>query len=285
MDNNIHRLVSKIGGLKGRVVAVNFSDNAFATSRMSSLACSKLSLENGLEPVMQIQARDRSRNGILSEVMGASALGIRNILCLGGDYHNKGPRPRPAQPVQFDLDSVQMLWLLRRLRDEGRHLDGREVEVRPAYFLGAAGAPFTLSPAYNAIRVEEKIHAGAQFIQTQMVFDTGRFSDWLEALDKRSLLDKVYILAGVCPLRSLEDARFLASEPGISIPAEFLARMQRAAEIDQAGSECFAQAAEGMQIAVEIIDRLRHTAGIRGIHLMVGGQEESLPWILEAAGV
>jgi methylenetetrahydrofolate reductase (NADPH) len=214
-------------------------------------------------------------------------LGVRNILCLGGNYHNKGPKPRSYQPEQFDIDSVQMLWILRRLRDEGRHLDGREVEVRPKYFLGAAGSPFTLAPAYNAIRTEKKVNAGAQFIQTQMVFDTGRFTEWLEALDKRSLLDKVSILAGVCPLRNAEEARQMASDPGIYVPTEMLDRMERAAEKDRrenAGGSG-AQVEEGVQIAAEIIDRLIHTPGIRGVHLMVGGQEESLPRILDAAGL
>ena len=286
-DSDPQALMAKAQSFRGRVVTANFSDNAFATSRMSSLACSKLSLESGLEPVMQIQARDRSRNGILSEVTGASALGIRNILCLGGDYHNKGPAPYPMQPDQFDVDAIQILWMLRRLRDEGKHIDGREVRVRPKYFLGAAGSPFTLRPAYNAIRTEKKINAGAQFIQTQMVFDHQAFVDWLEALDKRSLLDKVHILAGVSPLRSLADARSLASEPGISIPSAIVRRMERAAEKGggEPGDGSRAAAAEGISIAVEMVDRLAHTPGIRGIHLMVGGQEENLPLILDQTGL
>lgn len=287
LDNDLEPLVSKADLLRGYVAAANFSDNAFATSRLNSLACSQLSLENGLEPVMQIQARDRSRNGFLSEAMGASALGIRNLLCLGGDYHNRGPRPWPVQPDQFDLDSIQMLWMLRRLRDEGRHIDGRQVKVQPKFFLGAAGSPFTLSPAYNALRTEKKINAGAQFLQTQMVFDPSRFTGWLEALDRRSLLDKVYILAGVCPLRSKEDALRLAQEPGILLPRELVERMQLAAERDQAHNpdEKRAQVAEGVQIAVEIIERLIHTPGIHGIHLLVSGQEEILPRIIREAGL
>jgi methylenetetrahydrofolate reductase (NADPH) len=269
------------------MVSVNYSDNAFAINRMSSLACSKLSLENGLEPVMQIQARDRSRNGILSDVMGASALGIRNILCLGGNYHNNGPRPHPVQPIQFDIDSVQMLWMLRRLRDEGKHPDGREVAVRPKYFLGAAGSPFTLSPAYNAIRTEKKINAGAQFIQTQMVFDVGRFTDWLEALDKRALLNRVFILPGVCPLKSLEDTLYLAREPGIYVPPDMIKRMEQAARRDRAEKqgENHHQVEEGAQIAAEIIGQLSQTPGIRGVHLMLFGQEEIIPWIFELAGL
>lgn len=284
-DSSTTMLLAKVKLLQQYVVSSNFSDNAFATSRMSSLACSKLSLENGLEPVLQIQCRDRSRNGILSDVMGASALGIRNILCLGGDYHNKGPSPRPYQPEQFDIDSVQMLYMLRRLRDEGKHIDGRELEVRPKYFLGAAGSPFTLKPAYNAIRTEKKINAGAQFIQTQMVFDTGWFGDWLGALEKRSLLGKVHILAGVCPPGSAEDLHSLENEPGISIPKKYLDRMDRAAEKDQGTDQRKFQQTEGISIAVEIIQNLRKIPGISGIHMMVGGNEAILPEVFQRAGL
>ncbi len=287
MDNDTQKLISKIELLRRYVVSVNYSDNAFAINRMSSLACSKLSLDNGLEPVMQIQARDRSRNGILSDVMGASALGIHNILCLGGNYHNNGPRPHPIQPTQFDLDSVQMLWMLRRLRDEGKHIDGREVGVRPKYFLGAAGSPFTLDPPYNAIRTEKKINAGAQFIQTQMVFDVRRFADWLEALDKRALLDKAFILPGVCPLKSIDDTLYLAREPGITIPPEQIKRMEQAARRDRTENrgENRYQVDEGVQIAAEIISKLSHTPGIRGVHLMLFGQEEIAPRIFEQASL
>lgn len=287
MDNDTQKLKAKIELFRRYVVAVNYSDNAFAVNRMSSLASSKLSLENGLEPVLQIQARDRSRNGILSDVMGASALGISNILCLGGNYHNNGLRPHAFQPTQFDLDSVQMLWMLRRLRDEGKHIDGREVAVRPKYFLGAAGSPFTLSPHYNAIRLEKKINAGAQFIQTQMVFDIGRLSGWLEALDKRALLGRVFILPGVCPLRSIEDTHYLASEPGIYIPPELVERMEQAANRDRSENpgENRHQQNEGVQIAAELIGELSHIPGINGVHLMLFGQEEILPRIFEQAGL
>ena len=219
--------------------------------------------------------------------MGASALGIHNILCLSGNYHNNGPRPHPIQPNQFDIDSVQMLWMLRRLRDEGEHIDGREVGVRPKYFLGAAGSPFTLNPAYNAIRTEKKINAGAQFIQTQMVFDVGRFTDWLEALDKRALLDKAFILPGVCPLKSIDDTLYLAREPGIYIPPELIKRMEQAAKRDRSENqgENRYQVEEGVQIAAEIIGELSHTPGIRGVHLMLFGQEEIIPRIFEQASL
>ncbi|NPV74944.1 MAG: hypothetical protein HPY59_01085 [Anaerolineae bacterium] len=285
LGSSPEEVVEKSRLLGPHVVSINFADNAFAASRMSSLACCKLCVESGGEAVLQIQGRDRSRNGILSDAIGAAALGIRNILCLGGDYHNKSPQVYPAQPSQFDLDSVQMLWMLRRLRDEGKLVDGREVEERPRYFLGAAGAPFTLKPEYNALRLEKKINAGAQFIQTQMVFDIPRFESWLEACEKRSLLDKAALLVGVYPLRDAEDAHIMANEPGVAIPAEILRRMDAAFEKDNqlaAGSSAADhQRMESHAIARELVQKLKELPGVRGVHLMAGGQEEVVPGLLE----
>ncbi len=183
------------------MAAANFTDNASASARMNSMASSKICLDLGLEPVMQLQARDRSRVAIEADAMGAAGLGIRNILCLSGDHHRFGPSPM-TKPDQSDLDAVQMLWMLRRMRDEGLYLDGREIKQRPEWFLGAAASPFGAPPKYEAIRAEKKVNAGAQFIQTQPIFDYDRFTEWLEALDKRNLLDKVYILPGLIPLKS-----------------------------------------------------------------------------------
>jgi methylenetetrahydrofolate reductase (NADPH) len=286
MDNSTAQLLEKVELLRHYLTSINFSDNAFATGRLSSLACAKLCQEAGGESVMQMQGRDRSRNGILSDVMGASALGVRNILCLGGDYHNKGPQVYPVQPQQFDIDGVQMVWMLRRLRDEGRHVDGREVETRPKYLIGAAGAPFTLKPEYSAIRMEKKINAGAQFIQTQMIFDVNKFEDWLEACAKRGIIGKTHILAGVYPLKDADDAHFMAAEPGIEIPGEIIKRMEIAAEKDQSnGKECLHQKETSREISVEIIHALQNIVEIKGVHLMVGGQEEVVPDIFEAAGL
>ncbi|NPV55287.1 MAG: hypothetical protein HPY76_01240 [Anaerolineae bacterium] len=285
-DSATDDLQKKCQLLNKYVISVNFSDNAFATSRMSSLACCVHCLEAGGEAVLQMQARDRSRNGILSDVIGASALGVRNILCLGGDYHNKTPQVFPCQPEQFDIDAVQMLWMLRRLRDEGRMADGREIENRPRYFLGAAGAPFTLKAEYSALRMEKKVNAGAQFIQTQMVFDLEAFNTWMAACDKRGLLDKAAFLAGVYPLRSAEEAHALAAEPGVTIPEEIIQRMEAAFVRDSHGcaGACEHQEVEGRLIAVELMHQLREMPGVRGVHLMVGGQESVVPVLLEEAG-
>ena len=220
----------KVGWLQGSVVAANFTDNASASARMSSLASSKICLDAGLEPVMQLQARDRSRVVLASDAIGAAGLGISNILCLSGDHHRSGPAP-VAKPDQFDLDAVQLLWMLRRMRDEGRYLDGREIKAPPRFFLGAAASQFGALPQFEAIRAEKKINAGAQFIQTQPVFDHDRFLDWLEALDKRNLLGKVSILAGLIPLKSARAAKFMAEEvAGVRIPEAVVKRMTEAGD-------------------------------------------------------
>jgi methylenetetrahydrofolate reductase (NADPH) len=271
-------IVQKVAWFKGMVAAANFTDNASASARMGSLASSKICLDAGLEPVMQLQARDRSRVVIESDAMGAAGLGIRNILCLSGDHQAFGPSPM-AKPDQFDMDAVQMLWMLRRMRDDGVYLDGRKIKSPPEFFLGAAASPFGAPPKQEAIRAEKKINAGAQFIQTQPIFDYNRFTDWLEALDQRNLLDKVYILAGLIPLKSARAAHFMADDvPGVVIPADIVKRM------DDAGDKEGQQEA-GVAIALEIIEKLLDTPGISGMHVMAVHWEAIVPRLIEEAGV
>jgi methylenetetrahydrofolate reductase (NADPH) len=184
-----------------------------------------------------------------------------------------------AKPDQFDMDAVQLLWMLRRMRDEGRYLDGRSMEVPPKFFLGAAASPFGTLPEYEAIRAEKKVNAGAQFIQTQPVFHHGRFVDWLEALDKRNLMDKVHILAGLIPLKSARAAEFMANDvPGIMVPDEMVKRMTGAG-----GKE--AQQETGFQMALEILEKLRKTPGISGAHIMAVHWEAIIPRLVEEAGI
>jgi methylenetetrahydrofolate reductase (NADPH) len=268
----------KVGWLEEYVAAANFTDNASASARMSSVASSRICLEAGLEPVMQLQARDRTRVVLESDAMGAAGLGIRNILCLSGDHHRFGPAPM-AKPDQFDMDSVQLLWMLRRMRDEGIYLDGRNIKRRPVFFLGAAGSPYGALPKYEAVRAQKKINAGAQFMQTQPVFDYGGFTDWLEALDKRNLLDKVYVLPGLIPLKSARAAHFMADEvPGVYIPQTIVDRMDNAG--DKEG-----QQEEGVRIALEIIDKLKETPGIAGMHVMAVHWEAIVPRLIEESGL
>lgn len=271
-------ILKKVGWLQGYVAAANFTDNASASARMNSMASSRICLEAGLEPVMQLQARDRSRVIIEADAMGAAGLGIRNILCLSGDHQSFGPGPM-VKPDQFDMDAVQVLWMLRRMRDEGVYLDGRKIKRRPEFFLGAAASPFGAPPKYEAIRAEKKINAGAQFIQTQPIFDYDRFLDWLEALDKRNLLDKVYILAGLIPLKSARAAHFMADQvPGVVIPPQIVQRM------DEAGDK-EGQQETGVAIALELIEKLKKTPGLNGMHIMAVHWEAIVPRLIEEADV
>lgn len=270
------KLIENIQLVKPYVAAINFTDSPSATPRMSSWACSKIALENGAEPVMQIAARDRTRTGLQAEVMGASALGVRNILCLSGDSMKMAPEPRGRMDI-IDLDSVQMLWVLRRMRDEGKYLDGRAIKFPPKFFLGAAASPFASRPEFQAIREHKKINAGAQFFQTNLVFDTDRLEIWLNELAKRNILDKVYILVGVTPIKSLKMALYMHREvPGVHIPEALLKRLEAAGD---------GVAEEGVQIALEIIEAIRKKKVVQGIHLMAVGWEEIVPRIVTEAGL
>jgi methylenetetrahydrofolate reductase (NADPH) len=268
----------KIGWLQGSVVAANFTDNASASARMSSLASSKICLDAGFEPVMQLQARDRSRVVLESDAIGAAGLGVSNILCLSGDHHRSGPGP-VAKPDQFDMDAVQLIWMLRRMRDEGKYLDGRAIKTPPRFFLGAAASPFGAKSEFEAIRAEKKINAGAQFIQTQPIFDHERFVEWLEALDKRNLLGKVHVLAGLIPLKSARATQFMAGDvPGVRIPETIVKRMTELDDKD-------AQQEMGIEIALELLAKLKATPGISGVHIMAIHWEAIIPRLVEEAGL
>ncbi len=276
MSTATGKLCRNVELIRPYVAAVNFTDNPSATPRMSSQACSLLALQNGAEPVMQIAARDRTRMGLQSEVIGASALGIRNVLCLSGDHSRMGPAPVGRSDV-IDIDSIQMLWILRRMRDEGRYLDGRSIKFPPQLFLGAAGAPFASEPRFQAIREHKKVNAGAQFFQTNLVYDPDGFEVWLNELAKRGILDKVYILVGITPLKNYKMAEYMHYEvPGVFIPQKLLKRLEAAGDGVQE---------EGINIALELIEALKDKQGVNGIHLMAVGWEEIVPRIVTEAGL
>jgi methylenetetrahydrofolate reductase (NADPH) len=273
MTVSTNKLCNNVALVKPFVAAVNFTDCPSATPRMSSWACSAMAIQNGVEPVMQVAARDRTRIGLQAEIIGAAALGIRNILCLSGDSMKLAPSPRGRMDI-VDLDSVQMLWILRRMRDEGKYLDGREMKYPPKFFLGAAASPFASEPKFQAIREQKKVNAGAQFFQTNLVFDTDRLEVWLNELAKRNILDKVFILVGVTPLKTLKMANYMQNEvPGVVIPESVIRRME-AAEKGGNASE------EGIQIALELIENIKVKQGVNGIHIMAVGWEEIVPRIV-----
>lgn len=270
------KLISNIDLIKPYVAAINFTDCPSATPRMSSWACSTLAVQNGAEPVMQIAARDRTRTGLQAEVLGATALGVRNILCLSGDSMAMSPQPRGRMDIS-DIDSIQMLWILRRMRDDGKYLDGRSMKFPPKFFLGAAASPFASEPRFQAVREHKKVNAGAQFFQTNLVFDADGLDIWLNELTKRNILDKVYILVGITPLKNLKMARYMNDEvPGVYIPEKLLKRMEAAGD----GAE-----EEGVQIALELIEAVKNKQGVNGIHLMAVGWEEIVPRIITDAGL
>jgi methylenetetrahydrofolate reductase (NADPH) len=276
MSTATGKLTRMIDLLKPYVSAINFTDNPSATPRMSSLACSKIALEHGAEPVLQMTARDRNRTGLQSEVVGASALGVNNMLVIAGDHSRLGPRPMSRADI-VDVDAVQMLWILRRMRDEGRYLDGRPLKKPPTFFLGAAASPFASRPEFQALREEKKINAGAQFFQTNLVFDPDGVDVWLNELAKRNVLDKVYILIGITPLKSLRMARYMHENvPGVRIPGHLLKRMEDAGDGAQE---------EGLAIAMETIEAVKSKQGVNGIHIMAVGWEEIVPTIVQEAGL
>jgi len=268
------KLAEKIHLLKPFVTSINFTDGSSAIPKMSSVACSSLAASLGVDPVLQISARDNNRFTLQSQALGANALGIKNILCLTGDSPRVGHKPRGNMNIN-DVDSIQMLWILRRMRDEGIYLDGREMKNRPKLFLGAAASPFAQDPGLQVIRDRKKINAGAQFFQTNLVFDPHTLDPWLESLYKEGLLDKVFILIGVSPLKTLNLAKYLNDNiPGISVPDKIIRRMEKAGSNAQE---------EGIRIAVEIIRELRRKPGINGVHIMPIGWESAVPQLVQEA--
>jgi methylenetetrahydrofolate reductase (NADPH) len=264
--------------LIGWVDAVNLTDNQGAHVRMSSWAAAIAAREAGLEPIMQMTCRDRNRIALQSDLLGAAAVGMENLLFMTGDYPKFGDHPG-AKPV-FDLDSVTMLWTARTMRDTGKLLSGNELKPPPSgLFLGAVENPFAPPEEFRAARAAKKIAAGAQFIQTQYVFDVPAFETWIAALRDEGLTSRCSILAGVGVVRSLRALDFMASGrvPGVVVPEDVQRRL-RSVPADQLGEE-------GARLAAEAIARLKEIPGVAGVHLLTAGYEKKVPELLELAGV
>jgi len=260
--------------LRGYVDAVNVTDNQSAMVRMSSLAASILLSQMGIEPVYQIVSRDRNRLAIQSDVLGAAAMGIKNVLCLSGDHHSFGDHPH-AKGV-YDIDSVQMIHVLRTMRDRGRLMSGKKLTQAPKIFIGGVANPFGEPVELRVMRLEKKVNAGADFIQTQVVFDTERFDLWMDMVRELGLHRRVHILAGVVPLISLKMAEILRDRvPGVSVPEHIIERMKRAQDPQE----------EGISIALEVMDHLRKVDGLHGIHIMAITWEHVVPRLVEEAGL
>lgn len=269
-------VVEKSSYLKGIVDAVNVTDNQTAMVRMSSLAASTIIKQQGLNPLFQITCRDRNRLAMQADIIGAYSLGINTMLCLSGDHTKFGDHPQ-AMNVH-DIDSIQLIQMVKDMRDKGIFQGGAELKGEPRMFIGAAANPFADPFELRVMRLEKKINAGADFIQTQCIFNVDKFETWMEGVRERGLHKKCYILAGITPCKSLGAAKYMANRvPGMDVPQEIVDRMASVPKEKQAE--------EGVNICIETIERLKKIEGVAGIHIMAIEWEEIVEEICERAGL
>jgi len=269
-------IIAKGNIIKNHVDAINITDNQTAVTRLCSLAaCIHLKLQ-GLEPVLQMVVRDRNRIALQADILGAASFGINNMLCLSGDHQSFGDHPK-AQNV-FDLDSMQLIQTVRHMRDEGKFLSGEEIKVPPNLFVGAAANPFADPFKIRVPRLAKKIAAGAEFIQTQCVYNLDKFELWMKGVVERGLHEQVFIMPGITPMRSVGMAKYMArAVPGMDVPEELIKRLS--------GVPKDKQAEEGITIAVESIQRLKECKGVSGFHIMAIEWEDKVPEIVERSGL
>jgi methylenetetrahydrofolate reductase (NADPH) len=269
-------IAKKAEMIKDHVDAINITDNQTSVTRLCSLAaCIRLKLM-GVEPVFQMTVRDRNRIGLQSDILGAASFDIHNILCLSGDHQQFGDCPQ-GQNV-FDIDSMQLIQTVRLMRDEGKFLGGDDIDRPPKMFVGAAANPFADPFEIRVRRLAKKIAAGAEFIQTQCIYNLDKFELWMKQARDRGLLEKVYILAGVTPFKSAGMAKYMKNRvPGMDVPDEVVKRMSEAPKEKQAD--------EGIDICVETIQRLKEVEGVKGFHVMAIEWEEKVPEIVERGGL
>jgi 5,10-methylenetetrahydrofolate reductase len=268
-------ITKKGATLKAYCDALNVTDNQTAIVRTCSLAGCSLLRGLQIDAVMQIVCRDRNRIAIQSDILGAIALGIRNFLCLSGDHQKFGNHPT-AKNV-FDLDSIQLIAALKKMRDEKKFMCGEDISGEVPIYIGAAENPYADPFEFRAVRLAKKVKAGAQFIQTQAIFDVPKFARFMDMVRERGLDKQVHILAGIIPIRSAGMARYMqTSVPGVYVPQETVDRMKAAKVAKE----------EGVKIALEAVEQLRQIPGVHGIHIMaVGWEEEAVPALVEKAGL
>jgi methylenetetrahydrofolate reductase (NADPH) len=262
--------------LRGFVDAVNVTDNQTAMVRMSSFAASLLLKQVQMQPVMQMVTRDRNRLAMQSDIIGAYAHGINTMLCLSGDHPHFGDHPMAAGV--FDLDSVQLIQTVRRMRDEGKFQGGADIKNPPRMFIGAAANPFADPFELRVARLAKKVNAGVDFIQTQCIYNMDKFEQWMKGVRARDLHKQVYIMAGVTPMKSVGAARYMKNKvPGMDVPDHLVERM--------AGTPKEKQAQEGIDICVETIQRLLTIEGVAGIHIMAIEWESAVEEIVKRSGL
>jgi methylenetetrahydrofolate reductase (NADPH) len=269
-------IAKKAEMIKNYVDAINITDNQTSVTRLCSLAACIRLKQMGLEPVLQMVVRDRNRIALQSDILGAASFDINNILCLSGDHQQFGDNPQ-GQNV-FDIDSIQLIQTVRLMRDEGKFLGGDDIERPPQMFVGAAANPFADPFEIRVPRLAKKVAAGAEFIQTQCIYNLDKFELWMKQVRDRGLHDKVHILAGVTPFKSAGMAKYMKNRvPGMDVPDEVVKRMSGVAKEKQAE--------EGLKICVESMQRLKEVEGVRGFHVMAIEWEEKVPEIVEQAGL
>jgi methylenetetrahydrofolate reductase (NADPH) len=260
--------------LRNYVDAINITDNQTAVVRMSSVAACATIKQIGLDPVMQMTCRDRNRIAIQADILGAVALGVGNLLCLSGDHQKFGNHPESKNV--HDIDSMQLIQTVKRMRDDAQFLSGDKVSGGVRMFIGAAANPFADPFEFRPLRLEKKVRAGADFIQTQGVFDVERFARYMELVRERGLHEQVHILAGIIPMKSAGMARYMRDYvAGLSVPDELVERMENAEDAKE----------EGVRITLETIERLREIEGVQGIHIMAVAWEAIVPVVVERAGL
>ena len=270
------RIIRRATELAMACDSINIPDASGANVHISPLSVSALLVRHGIEPVLQLTCRDRNRIALQGDILGSAALGVRNLLCLTGDGIQNGDQSE-AKSV-FDLDSIALLQTARIMRDEGRFINGRTLDAAPLLFLGAAENPFAPPLDFRPLRLQKKIDAGANFIQTQFCFDTPQFLRFMQSVRDLGLHERAFILVGVGPLHSARSAEWMRTHvPGVVIPEQLIRRL--------AGVHPAQQPAEGKRICLEIIARVRETQGVSGIHIMAYHHEELVAEIVEEAGL
>jgi methylenetetrahydrofolate reductase (NADPH) len=262
--------------LRGVVDAVNVTDNQTSVVRMSSLSACIILKEMGFDPILQMVTRDRNRIAIQSDILGAAALGINNMLCLSGDHQKFGDHPQSKNV--YDMDSIQLIQAVCRMRDEGRFIGGDEISTPPRLYVGAAANPFADPFDIRVLRLAKKVGAGVEFIQTQCIYNLDRFEAWMGQVVDMGLHEKVHILAGVTPFKSVGMANYMKNMvPGMDVPDELIERLK--------GVPKEQRAEEGIKICIETIQRLREVPGVQGVHIMAIEWEEKVKEIAEGAGL
>ena len=262
--------------LKGMVDSVNVTDNQTSVVRMCSMAVCRLLLDIGIEPNLQMVCRDRNRIAIQSDLLGASALGIKNVLCLSGDHQKFGDHPQ-AKNV-FDLDSMQLIATVKKMRDEGKLINEHELDGVPKFFIGAAENPFADPFEFRATRLGKKIAAGVDFLQTQCIYNMAKFRTWMQQAYDMGLTEKCAILAGITPLKSVGMARYMQKfVPGLDVPDSYINRLK--------GVDKKLQGSEGIKMAIEQIQEIKEIKGIAGFHVMAIEWEERVEEIVSGAGL